>query len=147
MHRIRLAKEKELKLLSQLDHRASLTPWTLENYASSWNNSNHKIFVLEENNQIIGAIVMGIASDEGEILQFWIKKELHHQGYGKKLLQYIIDSCQKNLVQEIFLEVRSDNTPARKLYEKLGFANVGIRKDYYKVDGWVFDAIIMQKKL
>jgi ribosomal-protein-alanine acetyltransferase len=85
--------------------------------------------------------------DEAEILQFWIKKELQHQGYGKIFLEYIIDLCKKLQISDIFLEVRSDNICAFRLYSKFGFNHAGIRKDYYKIEGWVFDAITMHKKL
>lgn len=142
----RLAKEHELPLLSKLDSVASLTPWSLDSYISSFANPRHKIYVLVEANQVIGAIIVGFALDEAEILQLWIKKELQGKGYGRILLQKIIEDLKKNHILDIFLEVRSDNISAIKLYEKLGFSNVGIRKDYYKVESWSFDAITMQKK-
>lgn len=147
MAETRLAKEHELPLLSKLDSVASLTPWSLDSYISSFANPRHKIYVLVEANQVIGVIIVGFALDEAEILQLWIKKELQQQGYGKTFLQQIIGICKKSIIVDIFLEVRSDNISAIKLYEKLGFSNVGIRKNYYRVDGWSFDAITMQKKL
>lgn len=147
MSKIRLARDAELLLLYKLDSVASLTPWSLGSYTSSFANPRHKIYVLIEANQIIGAIIMGYALDEAEILQLWIKKELQHKGYGSIFLQQIIAVCKKSYLVDIFLEVRNDNIGAIKLYERLGFSNVGIRKDYYKVDGWTFDAITMQKKL
>ena len=147
MAEIRLAKERELLLLSKLDSSASLTPWSSESYVSSFANPRHKIYVLVEAKQIIGAAILGFALDEAEILQLWVKKELQQRGFGQILLLQIIDIYKNPRIVDIFLEVRSDNTNALKLYEKLGFSHVGIRKNYYKVDGWTFDAITMQKKL
>lgn len=147
MHKIRLARENDLTLLASLDKVVSITPWTMDNYTSSLHNSQHKIYILENANQIVGALVIGTALDEGEILQFWIKSEEQKKGFGKILLQYGLDFFKKNQVISIFLEVRSDNVSALKLYEKLGFMNAGIRKNYYKVDAWTWDAIIMFKSL
>lgn len=147
MHKIRLARENDLTVLASLDKVVSITPWTIDNYTSSLYNSQHKIYILENANQIVGALVIGIALDEGEILQFWIKAEEQKKGFGQILLQYGIDFFKKNQVISVFLEVRSDNIGAMKLYEKLGFINAGIRKNYYKVDAWTWDAIIMLKAL
>lgn len=147
MNKIRLANVNDIAILAALDKTTSLTPWTMDNYTSSLYNSSHKIYILENSKQIIGALVLGIALDEGEILQFWIKKEEQGKGYGLLLLRYGLDFFKKKLIVNIFLEVRFDNTNAIKLYHKLGFINAGIRKDYYKVDGWNFDAVIMLKNL
>lgn len=37
--------------------------------------------------------------------------------------------------KSIFLEVRPSNKAAIKLYEKLGFSEIGVRKNYYPVEG------------
>lgn len=145
MHKISLARENDLITLVSLDKTISITPWTLDNYTSSLHNSHHKIYILENANQIIGALVIGTALDEGEILQFWIKEQ--KKGFGRILLQYGLDFFRKNQVINVFLEVRSDNVNAIKLYEKLGFIHAGVRKDYYKVDSWTWDAIVMFKHL
>lgn len=146
MHKIRLARDSDLNTLMILDKMASLTPWSRDNYTSSLHNSKHKIFVLENSEQIIGAIVLGIALDEGEILQFWIKKEEQNKGFGKSLICHGLEFLQKNKVLSVFLEVRYDNISAIKLYEKLGFIHAGIRRNYYQVDSWYFDAIVMLKQ-
>ena len=46
---------------------------------------------------------------------------------------------------EMSLEVRVSNTPARRMYEKLGFVNLGIRPGYYEDNGE--DAVIYRKDL
>ena len=48
-------------------------------------------------------------------------------------------------VADVYLEVRVSNTPARTLYEKLGFRAVGVRKKYYRLP--VEDAVVMKKQL
>ena len=51
-------------------------------------------------------------------------------------------------IQSIFLEVRVSNEPAIRLYEKLGYEQVGLRKDYYPLtSGGREDAIVMKKRL
>jgi ribosomal-protein-alanine N-acetyltransferase len=51
-------------------------------------------------------------------------------------------------MENIFLEVRFSNQPAKNLYQKLGYVEVGVRKDYYPViSGGREDAIVMKKHL
>lgn len=147
MQKIRLARANDLMTLVALDKITSMTSWSIDNYTSSLHNLQHKIYVLESADQIIGALVLGKALDEGEILQFWIKKEEQKKGFGLTLLQQGLNFFKKNQVVNVFLEVRSDNVNAIKLYEKLGFIRAGIRKNYYKVESWTWDAIIMLKNL
>ncbi len=53
-----------------------------------------------------------------------------------QLLQRIIDAM--NQVTEIWLEVHERNDAAQKLYEKLGFTQVGTRPRYYRDGGAAF---------
>ena len=48
-------------------------------------------------------------------------------------------------VSRIFLEVAENNIPARRLYEKAGFSEIGRRKNYYKTKSGFCDAICMAK--
>lgn len=81
------------------------------------------IFTLEENNQIIGAVVInrtGMEEYIPENILVYIATHKDHRGkgVGKKLMQYAIDNCKG----DIALHVEKDN-PAKFLYEKMGFTN------------------------
>lgn len=65
-----------------------------------------------------------------DIIDIVIYEEYRKKGFASKLLQYVIDN-NKN-VEKIMLEVREDNYPAIKLYEKFDFKKIGERKKYYK---------------
>ena len=58
------------------------------------------------------------------------------------------DLALSRSMENIFLEVRSSNQPAKNLYQKLGYCEVGVRKDYYPlIVGGREDAIVMKKNL
>ena len=59
------------------------------------------------------------------------------------LMSEFIAQCEKNGINSIFLEVRRDNEPAKRLYEKHGFTAVGLRKNYYTAP--ICDAIIYRR--
>ncbi|MGV0794007.1 ribosomal protein S18-alanine N-acetyltransferase [Mycolicibacterium sp. XJ1819] len=62
------------------------------------------------------------------------------RGIGRGLVARLLDFASDGTV---FLEVRTDNEAAIKLYESFGFVNVGLRKRYYRVSG--ADAYTMKR--
>ena len=63
-------------------------------------------------------------------------------GLGRVLMQTLIVEARARGAREMFLEVRADNPGARRLYERLDFAEIGVRPRYYQPDG--VDAIVMR---
>ncbi|MBQ7088187.1 MAG: GNAT family N-acetyltransferase, partial [Clostridia bacterium] len=62
-------------------------------------------------------------------------------GIGSALLAAMIEAFRQEGGQSLFLEVRASNLPARSLYEKFGFTQIGIRRNYYQQpqeDGLVY---------
>ena len=146
--KIRVAQQRDIDEIAMLDREVNLTYWTKQEYLDCLNNKLQDIYVLEsQNNEIVGAVVLSVVYDEAEILQFWIKRTCHNLGYGKILLRRILEILQfVRFVKRVFLEVRDGNTVAINLYQSCGFKVVGKRVNYYTVDNWQFDAIIMQKQ-
>lgn len=81
-----------------------------------------------EDNKIIGYIYYSDIYDRAEINQIEIEISHRNCGKGFKLLNKMIELVDKS----ISLEVREDNIPAIKLYEKCGFRAQAIRKNYYQ---------------
>ncbi len=79
-----------------------------------------------------GFILVRRAADEAEILTIAVDKSLQKQGLGQELLEHQRDVLRRIGVRRLFLEVDEENRAARRLYEKLAFAQVGIRPDYYR---------------
>ena len=102
------------------------------------NNPFGKVLILKENNEIIGYIYYSDIYERAEINQFEINSIHRNCGKGNILLKELINKLQK----DITLEVKEDNIPAIKVYEKNGFVKTAIRKGYYNgVDG-----ILMERK-
>lgn len=108
-------------------------------------NKNSQICItLQENNVVIGSVVISLVLDEVEILDFEIDPEKRHQGYGTRLMQFLLKFAGEHKVKKIFLEVRVSNQNAIKLYEKFGFKQIAIRKDYYKTKTGREDALVLE---
>ena len=102
------------------------------------NNPFGKYLILRENNEIIGYIYYSDIYERAEINQFEIIISKRNCGKGDILLKELINKLQK----DITLEVRENNIPAIKLYEKNGFERKAIRKEYYNG----IDGILMERK-
>ena len=139
---------EEVALLAKIDTSVNPSAWSTENYLDAIKNENQQILgIFEEPNFLVGGISYSSVLDEAEILQVCISSEQQRNGYASQLFNHLFDILVNSGITQIFLEVRCNNTPAIKLYHKLGFNIIAERKNYYKIDGKLFDALIMAKSL
>ncbi|MEC8128809.1 MAG: GNAT family N-acetyltransferase [Pseudomonadota bacterium] len=69
------------------------------------------------------------------------------RGVATRLLLYVFDALATEGVEELCLEVAIDNAPARALYDRLKFVEVGRRPGYYRRDRELIDALVMRRVL
>ena len=89
--------------------------------------------------EVVGYLYYSDIYDRIEINQITVLDRYRRNGYASELMKHLI-AKQKN----ISLEVRCDNVPAIKLYEKYGFKKVAVREGYY--DGIDGDLMILEMK-
>ena len=141
--RIRQMLVKDLDAVVLIEREVFLFPWTKGNFGDSIS-SGYYCYVLEMGNHIFGYGVMTIGADEAHILTLSVASEWQREGWGEKLLHYFISFSKENHACSIFLEVRKSNQGAAKLYEQIGFRQVGTRVGYYPAMGGREDAIVME---
>ena len=118
-------------------------PWTLKQFEESI--EAYQSTVIEYNDEVVGFCILQPVLDEANLLLMAIDPKVQGQGLGFNLLEKSIEQLNNNPVQ-IFLEVRESNIPAIRLYEKSGFHQIDLRKNYYpKAGGGKEHAIIMVK--
>jgi ribosomal-protein-alanine N-acetyltransferase len=101
--------------------------------------------VAQQDNIVVGYIIFWIRyEDEGHIISLAVDKKYRKKGVGIELVEYAINIFTKCNVREIKLEVRIGNKGAREFYEKMGFEEKEILKNYYE-DGE--NAVIMRKEV
>jgi ribosomal-protein-alanine N-acetyltransferase len=119
-------------------------PWTSMMFLNEiTSNKFAHLFVLEDNDQVIGYSGVWIVSDSATVTKVSIAKEKQGKGLSNLLMKDLIQRVIDANCEYISLEVRVSNKKAIKLYEKYGFEQVGVRKKYY-TDGE--DACAMVKK-
>ena len=80
---------------------------------------------------VLGYFVAMTAGDDEELLTITVSPEAEGCGYGRQLLEALIESATHRGAQRLFLEVRESNARAIRLYESAGFTISGMRKNYY----------------
>ncbi len=77
-----------------------------------------------------------------------VKKKNWGQGIGSCLVGALIDFAkQTEKIEIIHLGVKAENTIAQKIYKKYGFEEVGVHKNFFKINGEYFDEIVMDLHL
>ena len=98
-------------------------------------------FAVTEDGKVCAYGSMAIVLDEGQILNIATRPDKKRQGHATRVLIKLIEHARENSLSLMTLEVRESNFAARELYQKHGFAEIGRRKNFYKLP--TEDAILM----
>ena len=116
--------------------------WSKESFFNELNNELAKYFcAFDAAGELVGYCGIWEILEEAHITNIAVSPEHRRKHIGEALLKKIIDTCYKDFVKYITLEVRVSNKAAIGLYEKYSFKSLGIRKGYYKNNNE--DALIM----
>lgn len=99
------------------------------------------------NDEVIAYGVMSIGAGEAHILNLCVNAHFRCRGVGRQLLAYLLERARAAGMGEAFLEVRPSNTAAIRLYQSMGFEQVGIRRGYYQAVGGREDAAVLKLPL
>jgi ribosomal-protein-alanine N-acetyltransferase len=98
--------------------------------------------------RLVGFILSRIAVDEAEILSVAVAASWRGRGLAGRLLDLHLRRLAGVSVRAVFLEVGEDNAPARQLYRRAGFREVGRRPGYYRTGpGQSGAALILRRDL
>jgi ribosomal-protein-alanine N-acetyltransferase len=98
--------------------------------------------------KVIGFSVSRIGADEAEILSIAVAESHRGRGLSGALLLTHLGHLAGRGVRTVFLEVEENNQPARRLYERAGFAVAGRRERYYQQPGGEpLNALLMRRDL
>jgi ribosomal-protein-alanine N-acetyltransferase len=99
--------------------------------------------------ETVGFIVGHHAAGEAEILTLGVRRDRQRLGIGRRLVEALIGALKCAEARQLFLEVAVGNAAACTLYRKLGFEEVGRRKEYYRRPPWSpgEDAVVLALRL
>lgn len=137
---------KDIPEVVGIERRAYAQPWTQGIFIDCIN-MGYRCEALECDGVIQSYGIMSSGGGEAHLLNLCVRPESQHQGYGRRMLEHIIDRARGARADLLLLEVRPSNRPAISLYESAGFNEVGIRKGYYPAFVGREDAIVMARVL
>jgi [ribosomal protein S18]-alanine N-acetyltransferase len=104
---------------------------------------NRHYLVAEQDGAVVGYAGLLVAAHQADVLTLAVACEHWGRGTGSALLEALLTEAQRRGCTEVFLEVRTDNLRAQRLYRRYGFTGIGIRRGYYQPSGT--DALVMRR--
>ena len=119
-------------------------PWSENSVCSELSNPLSLWIVAVDGNTVAGYIGSQSVPDEADMMNIAVSPHYRRQGIAQGLIVALIGLLQNRGVRCLTLEVRASNLPARELYQKLGFEQIGRRPNYYVKPKE--DALILRKE-
>ena len=118
--------------------------WSLNSVTTELDNPLSLWLVALDGEKLAGYVGSQTVCNETDMMNVAVSPEHRRQGIAEALVTDLVEKLRKIESHSLTLEVRASNDPAIGLYEKLGFAQVGRRKNYYRNPRE--DALILRKE-
>ena len=119
-------------------------PWSENSIASELENKLAHWLVALEGDTVAGYIGSQTVVGETDMMNVAVHPDFRRRGIAEALVDRLVEDLRAMESHCLTLEVRASNAPAIALYEKLGFAQIGRRKNYYRNPRE--DALILRKE-
>ena len=117
--------------IARLEAQCFSDPWSEKSVASELENPLSLWLVAEENGQVFGYVGSQTVLDESDMMNVAVDPGFRRQGIARALIETLIAELSKMGSRCLRLEVRVSNENARALYARMGFQQLGLRKNYY----------------
>ena len=139
---IRKMELADLDRVMDIEQKSYTLPWSYTSYIYELVENSRALYIVAQlGMKLIGYCGMWIIFDEGHITTVAVDPDYRRNGFGRQLIEALIQMGAAQGVKRFTLEVRVSNLNAQSLYKAMGFQSVGIRKGYYSDNGE--DAYIM----
>jgi ribosomal-protein-alanine N-acetyltransferase len=143
---IRAMTEADLSAVVAVERSAYAFPWS-EGIFRDCLRVGYTCRVVELAGEVIGHGILSVGAGEAHILNICVREEFRCRGVGRRLMDYLLERARVSGMTEAFLEVRPSNTAAIRLYQAMGFRQVGLRRGYYQAVGGREDAAVLRRPL
>lgn len=137
-------KAEHVPQVAQLEKLCFADPWSEMSIASELRSIWSYWVVAVRDDEVVGYIGSQSSIDESDVMNVAVHPDWRRQGIAEQLIETLIGELKNRGSKALMLEVRASNAPAIALYEKLGFRQVGLRKNYYRNPKE--DALILRKE-
>ncbi|HET9484672.1 MAG TPA: ribosomal protein S18-alanine N-acetyltransferase [Xanthomonadales bacterium] len=144
---LRPMREDDIESVARIEAEAYEFPWTPGIFRDCLR-AGYGCWVLARGGgDVVGYGVLSVAAGEAHVLNVCVDPAAQGAGHGKRLMKRLMDLARWHQARRVFLEVRPSNTRAIRLYDELGFNEIGRRPNYYPAKKGREDAIVMAIEL
>ena len=138
----------DLEQVMAIEADAYAHPWTRGNFVDSLAAGHLARIALDDSGQCIGYFVAMTGVGEMHLLNLTVAAQARRRGRATAMLRALRGESRARGARVMLLEVRQGNFAARRLYERFGFVQVGLRPSYYPdASGQREDAVVMSLDL
>lgn len=123
-------REQDLPAVAAIEASVYVFPWTIGNFRDSLF-SGYQCTGAWAHGELIGYAIVMNAMEESHLLNIAVASHWQGRGVGSLFLQHLIEDLRRQHIEMLYLEVRPSNTHARQMYDRFGFRQLGLRRDYY----------------
>jgi ribosomal-protein-alanine N-acetyltransferase len=134
-----------IEKIGELEAEIFSPAWSVRMIEETLSSEYNHILVATEDDQGAGYIMYSAPCEDADILRVAVSCRYRRQNIGRKLMDKMENLCREKSVENIFLEVRASNLPAISLYQKCGYEEIAVRKNYYSSP--VEHGLVMQRSL
>ncbi len=136
--------ESDIDAIVAIEKDVYVFPWTPGNFHDSLE-SGYLCMGAFLHGELIAYAILMRAIDEAHLLNLAVASRWQRQGIAALFLQRLIDEAANLDCKDFYLEVRPSNLAARMLYDRFGFRQVGLRRDYYPAVTGREDALFLSR--
>lgn len=125
--------ESAIEQLMAIETACHSHPWTLKTMSSCMGGRYFNLAAFNKNT-LVGFYIGEKAGPDFTLMDICVTPSEQGKGIAKQLLSQFIEYGEQQNVENLFLEVRESNTRAIALYERAGFIEMSVRKNYYPSD-------------
>jgi ribosomal-protein-alanine N-acetyltransferase len=144
--KLRLMRESDLEQVLRIERLSFTSPWSRSIFLHELRRNPLAVnWVLEGGGRLLGYASAWLRGEELKINNLVVDPDFRRGGLADWMLPQVLEKGRAKGCARAILEVRPSNTPARRLYEKHGFAVIGRLPNYYRLEGE--DALVMATAL
>ena len=142
---IRPMEVSDTEQVEMIEKQIFSIPWSQKSFEDACQSNDNIYLVCEMNGQIAGYCGLWTVLGEGNITTMAVSGGFRRLGIAETLMKEMEKRGMSKNVVTYFLEVRKSNEAAVNLYKKMGYVQIGVRKNFYEKP--VEDALVMSKTI
>ena len=139
-------RKSDLSAILAIEQRVYQYPWSARTFRECMR-IGYLCWVCERIDEVVAYGILSVGAGESHVMNICVSPDIQRQGYGRRMINKLIEIAIENRSETLLLEVRPSNSTAIRLYKNMGFNEIGTRKGYYPGPNGREDALMLALEL